>query len=133
MASATEAAPTTEWRQLLQPELQGAVTLAISWSGTDDGAEGEKGSAAGKRRKCSNTVPDAHVKVGRQGQRFSPGAKKRRTEAQESVTIAKGTIASKSEYFAKMFLQRFTERASKKVEIPVNSSEGSSKPDRTEM
>jgi hypothetical protein len=35
-----EAAPVTYWRQLLQPELQGAVTIAILWSGTDNESSG---------------------------------------------------------------------------------------------
>jgi hypothetical protein len=86
MASATEAAPVMDWRQLLQPELQGAVTIAISWAGTDNesllgdeetprkvvsGTEEEKESAADERRKCSDAVPGAHRRTGRKI-RYSP-------------------------------------------------------------
>jgi hypothetical protein len=44
------------------------------------------------------------------------------------VTIAKATLASKSEYFARIFLQDFSERTSERVDISVNSSGGAFKP-----
>jgi hypothetical protein len=70
-----------------------------------------------------------HLATGKKRRSAPPASgKKRRTGAEELVTIAKATLASKSEYFARMFLQDFSERTSERVDIPVNSSEGAFEP-----